>query len=49
MTNTVSNLALALALPVAEVLPALLGLELKGLVRSVGGRYERRLQRGARP
>ena len=43
------TIALALALPVAEVLPALLGLELKGLVRSVGGRYERRLQRGARP
>jgi DNA processing protein len=31
------------ALPVSEVVPALVGLELLGLVRQAGGRYERRV------
>lgn len=35
--------ARVLGVPVAEALPLLLALELKGLVRSIGGRYERRL------
>ena len=35
--------AAALGVGVAEALPVLLALELKGLVRSVGGRFERRI------
>lgn len=39
--------AKALGMPLAEVLPLLFQLELKGLVRSAGGRYERRRPVGA--
>ena len=40
-------IASATGVPLASVTTALLGLELKGLVRSTGGRYERRLTAGA--
>jgi predicted Rossmann fold nucleotide-binding protein DprA/Smf involved in DNA uptake len=36
--------ARGLGVSVPEVLPLLLGLELKGLIRSVGGRFEPRLK-----
>jgi hypothetical protein len=39
--------ARALGVTVAEVIPLLLQLELKGLVRSSGGRFEPRLPLGA--
>jgi len=38
------NVAKGLGVSVPEVLPLLLGLELKGLIRSVGGRFEPRLK-----
>lgn len=37
------EVARSLGLPLPEALPLLLGLELRGLVRAVGGRYERTL------
>lgn len=40
--------AAALGVGVEEVLPVLFGLELRGLVRSVGGRFERRLRGNVR-
>ena len=43
------TVARALGVPVAEALPLLLSLELRGLVRSVGGRFERRLVVGGNP
>ena len=36
----------ALGLPLPEVVSALVALELRGLVRQVGGRYERRAEPG---
>lgn len=38
------TVAKGLGVPVPQVLPLLLGLELKGLIRSVGGRFEPRLK-----
>jgi DNA processing protein len=40
----VDVIAAEAGLPVAEVVPALVGLELLGLIRQVGGRYERRVR-----
>lgn len=42
-------LSAAVALPLPAVVTHLLSLELKGLVRSVGGRYERRVRTGDAP
>ena len=39
-------LSAAISLPIPVVVTHLLSLELKGLVRSVGGRYERRVRSG---
>jgi DNA processing protein len=39
------SVAVALGLPVERVLPVLFRLELAGLIRSVGGRFEPRLRR----
>jgi len=38
------SLAGAAGLPLPEVMSALVGLELRGKVRQIGGRYERRLE-----
>ena len=38
------SLAGAVGLPLPEVMSALVGLELRGKVRQIGGRYERRLE-----
>ncbi len=43
------SIASALDVPVASVFTSLLSLELKGLVRSTAGRYERRLRPDGRP
>ena len=43
------SVARAAGLSIPEAVAALIGLELQGLVRSVGGRYERRLQPSATP
>jgi DNA processing protein len=40
---TADAIAAAIRLPLASVITALLSLEMKGLVRNAGGRYERRL------
>jgi DNA processing protein len=42
-TDLPDAIAVATALPLPTVMTALLTLELKGLVRTVGGRYERRI------